>query len=259
MKKTIKRTIVGTLVFATMATAGLVALIFYPQSLFANKFDYNQFTVYYNKDYKIDKEAFQPILDGAYRLVEKSELHNPDFKYKVFLAHNNIFNKIESLQGGEVLARATAWNIVFKTDIDIKNNRIHSGGNSIDLTAILAHEMVHILQAGKYGLLNFGLLKHPPMWKFEGYPEYVARRAYLNSETYDLRKEIQRFISADIPTKQESFEAVPGHFMPTYYFKGRIMVEYLMDQKGMSYDEILKDQRAEEAVFKEMVDWMNEQ
>lgn len=33
---------------------GLVTLIFCPQSLFANKFEHNQFTVYYNKDYKYD-------------------------------------------------------------------------------------------------------------------------------------------------------------------------------------------------------------
>ena len=76
MKKIIKRTIAGTLLFAMIGIGGLVTLIFYPQSLFANKFEYNQFTVYYNKDYKIDKEAFQDILYNAYEIIEKSELHN---------------------------------------------------------------------------------------------------------------------------------------------------------------------------------------
>jgi len=258
MKKIIKRTIAGTLLFAVVGIGGLVTLIFYPQSLFANKFEHNQFTVYYNKDYKIEKKAFQVILDNAYEIVEKSELHNPDFKYKVFLAQNNIFNKIEGLQGGDVIARATAWNIAVKKDIDLKNNRMYTDRSTVDLTVLLAHEMVHILQADKYGLLNFSPLKHPPMWKLEGYPEYVARSTYLNSETYDLRKEIQRFVSADEDIKIETFEAVEGHFMPTYYFKGRIMVEYLMDIKGMTYDAILKDPRTEEVVFNEMFGWMNE-
>lgn len=36
------------------------------------------------------------------------------------------------------------------------------------------------------------------------------------------------------------------------------MVEYLMNIKGMTYDAILKDQRTEEEVFNEMVQWMNE-
>ncbi|MDX1940035.1 MAG: hypothetical protein SFU99_05750 [Saprospiraceae bacterium] len=258
MKKIIKRTIAGSLLFAVLGIGGLVTLVFYPQSLFANKFEHNQFAVYYNKDYKIEKEAFQVILDNAYEIIEKSELHNPDFKYNVFLAHDNIFNKIEGLQGGDVLARATAWNIVVKKDIDLKNNRMYTDRSTVDLTVLMVHEMVHILQADKYGLINFSPLKHPPMWKLEGYPEYIARSTYLNSETYDLRKEIQRFVSADEDARRETFEAVEGHFMPTYYFKGRIMVEYLMNIKGMTYDAILKDQRTEEEVFNEMVELMNE-
>lgn len=258
MKKIVRRTIAGTFLFALVGIGGLVTLMFYPQALFANKFEHNQFTVYYNTDYKIEKKAFQVILDNAYKIVENCEMHNPEFKYKVFLAHNNIFNKIEGLQGGDVLARATAWNIVFKIDVDIKNNRMYSDRSKVDLTVALIHEMVHIMQADKYGLLNFSPIKHPPIWKLEGYPEYVARTNYLNSENYDLLKEIQRFLSADEDAKRESFEAVEGHFMPTYYFKGRIMVEYLMNIKGMTYDAILKDQSTEEEVFNEMVEWMKE-
>ncbi|MCB9305310.1 MAG: hypothetical protein H6565_01805 [Lewinellaceae bacterium] len=105
MKKIIKRTIAGTLLFTVVGIAGLITLIFYPQSLFANKFEHNQFVVYYDKDYNIEKEAFQSILDNAYQLVEKSELHNPDFRFRLFLAHDNIYNKIEGLQGGDVLCQ----------------------------------------------------------------------------------------------------------------------------------------------------------
>ena len=258
MKKIIKRTIAGTLLFTVVGIAGLITLIFYPQSLFANKFEHNQFVVYYDKDYNIEKEAFQSILDNAYQLVEKSELHNPDFRFRLFLAHDNIYNKIEGLQGGDVLARATAWNIVFKQDIDIVNNRMYTERSTVDLTELIVHEMVHVLQADRYGLFNFSPLKHPPIWKLEGYPEYIARRKPLSSDSYDLRKEMQRFVSANENSKRETFEAVEGHFMPTYYFKGRIMTEYLMNIKGMTYDEILKDQRTEEEVFDEMVEWMNE-
>ncbi len=149
MKQIIKRTIAGTLLFAFVGIGGLVTLIFCPQSLFANKFEHNQFTVYYNKDYKIEKEAFQVILDNAYEIVKKSELHNPDFKYKVFLAHNNIFNKIEGLQGGGVIARATAWNIILKKDIDLKSNRMYTDRSVVDLTQLMAHEMVQWMKESK--------------------------------------------------------------------------------------------------------------
>ena len=42
---------------------------------------------------------------------------------------------------------------------------------------------------------------------------------------------------------------------PNYYNKGRLMIEYLMDIKHMSYDQILKDPVSETAIFKEMTKW----
>ena len=54
-------------------------------------------------------------------------------------------------------------------------------------------------------------------------------------------------------------EVVKGHYMPTYYYKGRLMVEYLMDIKGLTYDEILKDSRTEIEVFDELVNWVKVQ
>ena len=44
-----------------------------------------------------------------------------------------------------------------------------------------------------------------------------------------------------------------GCEVPNY--KGRLMIEYLMDIKHMSYDQILKDSVSETAIFKEMIKW----
>jgi len=97
------------------------------------------------------------------------------------------------------------------------------------------------------------------MWKLEGYPEYVARQDYLHSPTYSLASEIERFVKSEAPDKEYTFEAVSGHWMPSYYFKGRIMVEYLMDVKALTYDEILLDPRSEEEIFSEMLIWVDSQ
>ena len=47
--------------------------------------------------------------------------------------------------------------------------------------------------------------------------------------------------------------------MPSVYHKGRLMVEYLMDVKGMSYDAILSSGETEEEVFDEMIRWAKEE
>ena len=41
--------------------------------------------------------------------------------------------------------------------------------------------------------------------------------------------------------------------MSDYYYKGRLMIEYLMDIKHLSYDQILKDSVSESTIFKEMI------
>ena len=96
------------------------------------------------------------------------------------------------------------------------------------------------------------------MWKLEGYPEYIARQDLLQSSAYSLADEIRRFIATDEHERRDRFEAVAGHFAPTYYFKGRIMIEFLMDVRGLSYDEILRDKRTEREVFNEMQDWLGQ-
>ena len=254
----IKKVVAGALLFTAVFISGLVTLIFYPQSLFAHQFEYKQFKVYHNGDSVVHSETFKVILDNAYDLIIKSELHNPRYEFKVFLAYDNIFNKIEGLQGGDVIARATAGNIAIKVKPDITDNIIRTENSRVNLIEALAHEMVHTLQADRYGLYNFSPLKHPPMWKLEGYPEYVARNKTITSSDYRLSDEVRRFISTDKNTREHAFEIVKGHYAPTYYFKGRIMVEYLMDVKGMTYHEILKDGRTEDDIFVEMVEWMNQ-
>lgn len=253
MKKIIKRTIASIVLMLAVFISGLVTLIAFPQSLFANKIEHQKFRIYY--DSEIDKDGLISILDNAYELIEHSELHEPGYVFNIFLAHNNFYNKIEDLQGKGPVARATAGNITIKYPVDIENNLIKSHRSTSNLTEIIVHEMVHNLQANKYGLINFSPVKHPPIWKLEGYPEYVSRRTMLKSDDYSLGFELDRYAALTENSNDGFIEVVKGHFMPTDYYKGRLMVEYLIDIKGMTYDDILKDKRTETEVFNELLHW----
>lgn len=57
----------------------------------------------------------------------------------------------------------------------------------------------------------------------------------------------------------EWIELAPGQFDPLSYYKGRVMVEYLIDIRKMTYDEILSDTIMEEAVDDEMQEWYGDQ
>lgn len=253
MRGAIKKTIASLGVFAVVLLAGLITVTLSPQMLFASAFDHQAFTVYSAADF--DEVHLVARLDQAYALIKHSELHDKDYHFEVLLAHNHFFNDIEDLQGKGPIARATAGYITVKVPIEPKENYAWGNNGKVELTYLLAHEMIHSLQANRYGLLNFSSIKHPPMWKLEGYPEYIARRNQLKDNDYRFKSEVQRYVKL-METSDDMFvEVAKGHFVPFYYYKGRLMVEYLMDIKGMTYDEILKDDASEEAIFSALLEW----
>jgi hypothetical protein len=45
---------------------------------------------------------------------------------------------------------------------------------------------------------------------------------------------------------------------PKYYYKSRLMTEYLLDIKHYSYDKILNDTISEDRTYAEMIEWKDE-
>jgi hypothetical protein len=260
MKKLIKRIFACTLLTSVVTVSGLLTIIFFPEPLFANKIEHRQFNVYSND--KIDK-SIEVILDDALSLVKKSELYDPTYTYDIFLSYNSLFNKIDdAILGNGPTARATDNNVVIKTAIDSKKNLAFPTfyqNCEADLTYIITHEMIHCLQENRYGKLKFNPFRHPEYWKLEGYPEYISRQKKLSNKDYDLVKEMERYIDLDSEST-DFWIAVDegGCKAPKYYYKSRLMMEYLMDIKHFSYDKILNDTTSEDKIYQEMIKWKDE-
>jgi hypothetical protein len=193
-------------------------------------------------------------------LVQKSELYDSNYKYNIILCHNSFYNKIDDkLLGFGPAARATLNNVIIKVRIDPTNNLAFPTFRKeceVDLTYLLAHEMIHCLQANKYGIMKFNPFRHPEFWKLEGYPEYISRKTGLSEKNYSLISEIDRY--TDLENKATDIWILAGEGgceVPGYYYKGRLMMEYLMDIKHLSYDQILKDSASESTIYNEMIKW----
>jgi len=105
--------------------------------------------------------------------------------------------------------------------------------------------------------MKFNPLAHPEMWKLEGYPEYISQRPRLRNKHYNLVSEIDRYIKLAKEAKDNWVSIEEGICeVPTYYYKGRIIIEYLMDIKHLSYDQILKDTNSEDVYYAEMIKWL---
>jgi len=257
MKKTIKRLVAGTLLTAVVMISGLVTLIFFPEPLFAHKLEHGQFNVYSNSDINQDIEK---ILDNALTLVRHSELYDADYTYDIFLSYNSLYNKIDDkVLGHGPSARATGNNVIIKVDIDADRNLAFPTFYhrcEVNLTYIIAHEMIHCLQENKYGKLKFNPFRHPEYWKLEGYPEYISRQPQLSGTNYSLLNEIDRYI--DLESKlTDIWMSIDegGCKAPSLYYKSRLMTEYLMDIRHFSYDQILEDTTSEDSIYEEMLRW----
>lgn len=259
-KKKIKTFLYSLLITTLVVGSALAMIILYPQPLFAYKVEYKQFNVYSNEKISDD---IKPVLESALAIMKKSELYDPAYKADIFLSYNTYFNKIDDIVlGHEPTAKAIDNNLIFKVRVDIDKNLVYPTYHKPceqSLSYLITHEMAHCLQAHKYGILKFNPFKHPEMWKLEGYPEYIARQKFSASSD-NLKKEIKRF--TELKRKQTDIwisVEEGGCEVPDFYYKGRLMTEYLINVKRLTYDQILKGKHSEEKIYNEMIQWANGQ
>jgi hypothetical protein len=257
MEKVIKRILKIALLTLVAGILTVVVIVLFPQNLFANKMSYKRFTVYSND--KIG-DNIKTVLDNALNLIERSELYDSVYKYNIILCYNTFYNKIDDrLLGNGPTARTTLNNVVVKVRIDPEKNLAFTTFHKTcetSLAELLAHEMIHCLQANKYGILKFNPFRHPEFWKLEGYPEYISKQNELSSNGYNLRSDINRYIDLESKATDIWILSAPGGCeVPDFYYRGKLMMEYLIDIRHLSYDQILKDTTRENTVYQEMIEW----
>ena len=257
MKKIFKKVLKITLMTIISGILTITVIILFPQRLFAKKVSYKNFTVYSNNN--VD-EGIKIVLDNALILVQKSELYHSNYEYIIILCNNSFYNKIDDkVFAAGPTARSRLKNVIIKVRVDPKNNlafpTFHKACE-VNLTELIAHEMIHCLQANKYGILKFNPFRHPEFWKLEGYPEYISKQKEFSDKDYSLTSDIDRYVNLKskatdiwLSSKEDGCE------VPDYYYKGKLIMEYLMDVKRLSYDQILKDTTSENTLFLEMLKW----
>ena len=253
MRKIFRSVIKMTFLTILTGILTIAIVILFPQRLFAHKLNYKEFTVYSNN--KIDGDI-KPVLDNALILVQKSELYDSNYRYNIVLCYNSFYNKIDNkILGTGPAARARLHNVIIKARIDPKNNLAFPTfpkACEINLTQTIAHEMLHCLQENKYGLLKFNPFKHPQFWKLEGYPDLISKE----TKDYSFASDIDRYLNLKSKARDIWILSEEGGCeVPDYYYKGKLMIKYLIDILHLSYDQILKDTSSESTVFQEMIKW----
>ena len=113
-----------------------------------------------------------------------------------------------------------------------------------DVGHVITHEIIDELIVDRVGFLKGRFL---PSWKKEGYCEYSASHYKAKQDTgYSLENMVNRYSNGfydDVGAGRK------------YYVFSKILVEYLLTVRNMTFDELIESTLDEGAIFEEVHDW----
>jgi hypothetical protein len=258
-----------------------IGLLFYPTIFFANHTEYGSLSVHSDVDFG---NEIQPILRDIQAALVTSEIYDPGLKHDIFFGYGN--SAFEAIQG--IRAQFVKWTIgrraaltynaslpplvshivTFRIPDFEANVLIHPERRAgIDLRQTLTHEVVHTLLMARLG--SQAVVRYP-MWKLEGYADYVAASTTTFTDTsYEIRDSVERILNEDLSwmmdaegnftrmryscQRMSSIETQQGLVWPTCYYISRVLWEYLLDVKGLTFDDVMSPEVTDTDTLAELV------
>lgn len=238
------------------AIAGLlIVFMLNPQILYAHTKTYKSISIF--SKYQCPGR-FNAIIDQSLDLISYSELYDSSFRFRLFLNDGSAFPTVPKTILGNAFAWGYSNNIVLNGTTDSSFGFISLNGYKRQLARTIAHEMMHCLQANRFGIFGSRPLKNIPYWKWEGYPEYISYRSSVHyNEDSLLIVNLGRLDSfknhSYAPVEVDTDEG--KSFAGLDYFRWWLMVKYCIDIKKMSFADMLKNEVGYEAIYTEMINW----
>lgn len=205
-----------------LMAAGYLLLLSFPQALFAHDVVYGRFHIYANAP--LD-DSLRVVLDRVEAKIAASTIDDSAIRPRVFIfASSSRYAALSLFVGansfGKGFAALPADN-VFLNRSNIRGDLVFRNATenrARSLSGVIAHEITHLLVRRRYGYwrnLTF------PVWKREGFAEYVAGGSTLSAEA-----------------GVRLWKANPADATGYQYFKYYMMVKYLLEHDKMSVDDL---------------------
>lgn len=255
MKKLLKKGILSLFSLLGLSVLFWIVVMLHPGIVYANSTQFGQVTVYH--DQPLEAETGK-VLENALAIMKKSDLYREDISIQLCLNDGSFYPELHPLRGGLAYAFLNK-SVIYGSKPDFAEGTSsfqwkinHNELRKADLTWLLAHEFTHNLQWN----LDWLFVMKYDFWKGEGYAEYISRQWQNDGK---LREKIQQYEDA----KNQKHKGIPvfilnnGTIQTQSYFQYAIMTQYLIEQQGMDWDQICKDERTMDEVYSEMLAWKN--
>lgn len=233
-----------------------------PNLSYAYSTEFDNVTVFHNNP--LEQEVGS-VLEDVVSIIRKSEIYPEGIELTLCMNDDAFFKNIHPLTGDPLAYALFDKTIIHSCNPQFSENiatteweRNEYELRKFDLTYLLAHEFTHNLQV-KADLIywlrsTFAISGFKINWKFEGHADYIARQ-YQNDGK--LKEKIKIYLEEE--QKEHIgfpvFELEDGTMQILGYYKFSLVIQYLMEEKNMSFAEVCETEMDFDEKFQEMVNW----
>ena len=232
----------------------LVALIQYPSLFIKKSAEYKSFEIYSNDNIALS-ENVKSILDSVLANLKESKFRKEDDKYKLYFVRGTLYEKLIRLFGAKNLASSKYSTHIYSATPDFRIGKLIRTNNDYDwlnLVQIITHECIQTQMYSDYS--NFGIMQ-TPSWIIEGYCDYISYSPIRNQNSYDLSSLFNKLEN----NNEEWIRTEYNTMTPRHYATSRLLIEFLIDVKGLEITEIISDKSLEpEKVYEEIRDYFKD-
>ncbi len=257
MIKTLKRIILSSLSILGISFVVWLVFLLNPNISYAHQTQFDNVTVYHNQ--ALDEEV-EVILSNAINIVKSSDIYDEDLNIQFCLNDDKYYPKLFPFAGATAYAFFNKT-VMYASEPNFKENYTEFVWEVNDyevrryhLTHLLAHEFMHNYQHNfdaKYQITStIGKIN----WKLEGHAEYISRE-YKNDGLLKDR------VALHLQKVNEDHKGIPvlrledGTIQNLPYFKYSLVIQYLMEEKGLSYKQVCALDRSLDELYDEVIEW----
>jgi len=239
--------IIGVIIVIVLLALGVLTT---PEPFFPEEKQYRSITVY--SETSIGQEM-DSIMAEVFERLDAVPIYDPDRRFNLCLcATQDKFTFFSRLKRGPSrIMGFGVWGTCYVNGDLLTELATRTGGKPKymarggSVVHVATHELMHGYLSDAYGIFASRVL---PEWKAEGYCEYGVNQFVAPRDSgYTLPERIDIFLD-------------DGQWNPTasthrgHYVWG-LMMEYLINVKGMNLQQVMTDSVTRDAVYQKMMDW----
>lgn len=251
--KRLKKILIRTAILITLFVLIYLSIFWTTKYWFSNNYNFQQYSLY--TDSKFDNSS--AFLDKIDQRLKACELYDEKLEHNIHLfSSESKFKFYATVAGSGYPAQGFNMNVFNKiyisqpfieqvySDRKSANKIVPYSAMEGSIEETICHEIIHSFVYNKLGRKKASSL---PTWKQEGYAEYAANiLPKRNDTTYHFKDRVELYKDATFwEGNQFVFE----------YYEAEILVEFLIDVKKITFEQLMADTFTYEMALKELKEY----